>query len=154
MACVSVARFVFLCPFTSFSAERDGLCSTDGSKARLKKRSNFPFPFCSGHKTNSQSLCFVSKQLRTDGCCRFTVHHSDHIFICATQPLPSISTNVFRSCFHINFAALAPNGRDASGSSWRLLSACLGGAVILLGCADGWTALAAPAPGARREEPR
>lgn len=154
MVYVLVAWFVFPCPFTPFSPERDGLRSTDRRKARLKKGGNFPFPFCNGHETNSQSLRFVSKHLRTDGCCHFTVHPLDHIFICAIQPLPSISTNVFRSRFHINFAVPAPKGNDAFGFSSRLLSACLGGAVILLGCADGWTALPAPAPRARREEPR
>ena len=145
---------VHLCPFTPFSRERDGLHSTDGRKARLKKCGNFPFPFCNGCETNSQSLRFASKHLRTDGCCHFIVHHFDHIFIRAIQPLPSISTNVFRSCSHINFAVPAPKGSDAFGFSSRLQSACLGGAVILLGCADGWTALPAPALRVRWEEPR
>lgn len=154
LAYVLFAWFIFLCPFTPFCAERNGLHSTDGRNARLKKRGDFPFPFCNGCKTNSQTLHFASKHLRTDGCCHFTVHHLDHIFICAIQPLPSISTNVFRSCFHINFAVLAPKGTDAFGFSLRLLSACLGGAVILLGCTDRWTALPALALRVRWEESR
>lgn len=66
----------------------------------------------------------------------------------------SISTNVFRSRFHINFAVPAPKGSDAFGFLSRLLLARLGGAVILRGCADGWMALPAPAPRVRQEEMR
>lgn len=154
MAYVLVARFIFHCPFTPFHAGRGRWRGTDGRKARLKTRSNFPFPFCNGHETNSQRLRFVSKHLRADGCCHFTVHHLDHIFSCAIQPLPSISTDVLRSRFHINFAVPAPKGGDAFGVSSRLLSARLGGAASLLGCADGRTALPALAPRARWEEAR
>lgn len=137
VAYASVAWFIFLYPFAPFSVERNGLRSTDGRKARLKTCSNFPFPFYNGCKTNSRSPCFVSEHPRTDGCCHLTVHHSGHIFIHATQPLPPISANVFRSHSHINFAVPAPKGSDAFGFPSRPQLARAGGAGSLLGWTDG-----------------
>lgn len=101
-----------------------GMGCAGRKEARLKKCCNSPLPFCNGGGANSQSLCSASKHLRADGCCRFTLHHLQRVFICAVQPLPPISTDGFGSHFHINFAVLAPKSRDAFGCSLRGAGRC------------------------------
>lgn len=54
--------------------------------------------------SNSLSPHIVSSQLSTDGCCRSAALCLGCVCIHASHPLPSISPDVFKSHFHMEFA--------------------------------------------------